>query len=61
MGAIQKHIEEILGGFFGTGTGLMAMASQDFFITVLTAFVSGCAGALGGYFIKRITTRKKKG
>ena len=64
MNTFQKHIEEITGGLFGTGGGLtvisLSQPQVEFVVAVLTAFVCGIAGAIGGYLVKRMTTKKKK-
>lgn len=63
MNSFQKHIEEIIGGLFGTGGGLTVISisqpQAEFVVAVFTAFICGIAGAIGGYLVKRITTKKK--
>ncbi|WP_288368696.1 hypothetical protein [uncultured Roseivirga sp.] len=64
MNTFQKHIEEITGGLFGTGGGLTVISisqpQAEFVVAVFTAFICGIAGAIGGYLVKRITTKKRK-
>ena len=60
---IQAHIEEITGGAFGTGSGLVVVATSpqtEFMIAVGTAFMCGIAGAVGGYLVKLATKRLAK-
>lgn len=60
---IQSHIEEVTGAAFGTSGGLVVIATSpqaEFIGAVITAFVCGVAGAIGGYLVKLVAKRFSK-
>jgi CDP-diglyceride synthetase len=64
VNSAHKHIEELIGAIFGTGSGLVVVGLTnpqiEFLIAVGTAFACGVAGALGGYLVKRSTKKKEE-